>query len=56
MPGKAEFSCEDSFFDAVVSVQVIHHADMATIRGIVAEIGRVLKKGGLIFVLSAFKR
>jgi SAM-dependent methyltransferase len=41
---------EHSFFDAVVSVQVIHHADMATIRGIVAEINRVLKEGGVLFV------
>lgn len=40
---------EDSFFDAVVSVQVIHHADMATIRRIVQEIGRVLKLGGFLF-------
>jgi cyclopropane fatty-acyl-phospholipid synthase-like methyltransferase len=44
------FPYEASFFDAVVSVQVIHHADMATIGGIVAEIGRVLKKGGFLFV------
>lgn len=40
----------DAFFDAVVSVQVIHHAAMATIRGIVKEISRVLKKGGFLFV------
>jgi SAM-dependent methyltransferase len=44
------FPYEDGFFDAVVSVQVIHHADLATIRGIVAEIGRVLKPGGFLFV------
>jgi SAM-dependent methyltransferase len=41
---------EDDVFDAVVSVQVIHHADIATIRGIVDEICRVLRKGGLLFV------
>lgn len=41
---------EDAFFDAVVSVQVIHHATIATIRGIVKEIFRILKKGGVIFV------
>jgi ubiquinone/menaquinone biosynthesis C-methylase UbiE len=40
------FPYEDGFFDGVVSVQVIHHADMATITGIVAETSRVLKKGG----------
>jgi len=41
---------EDAFFDAVISVQVIHHADIATIRGIAGEITRVLKGGGLLFV------
>jgi len=40
---------EEGFFDAVVSVQVIHHADMATIKMIVHEIGRVLKPGGFLF-------
>jgi len=44
------FPYKDGFFDAVVSVQVIHHADVVTIRGIVGEISRVLKKGGLLFV------
>jgi SAM-dependent methyltransferase len=41
---------EDAFFDAVISVQVIHHAGIATIRGIVGEISRVLKRGGFLFV------
>jgi ubiquinone/menaquinone biosynthesis C-methylase UbiE len=41
---------EDGFFNAVVSVQAIHHADMATIRGIVQEVSRVLKSGGFLFV------
>ena len=41
---------EDRFFDAVISVQVIHHADIATIRRIVQEITRILKPGGLLFV------
>ena len=41
---------EDEFFDAVVSVQVIHHADIATIRAIVDEVSRVLKRGGQLFV------
>lgn len=40
----------DAFFDAVVSVQVIHHADIATIRQIVKEVSRILKKGGFLFV------
>jgi cyclopropane fatty-acyl-phospholipid synthase-like methyltransferase len=45
-----KFPYEDGFFDAVVSVQVIHHADIATIRGIVEEVSRVLKRGGFLFV------
>jgi SAM-dependent methyltransferase len=40
----------DAFFDAMVSVQVIHHAAIVTIRGIVAEVSRVLKMGGFLFV------
>lgn len=41
---------EDEFFDAVISVQVIHHARLATIRSVVREVQRVLKPGGLLFV------
>jgi len=41
---------EDAFFDAVISVQVIHHTDRATIREVVQEITRVLKRGGFLFV------
>lgn len=41
---------DDDFFDAIVSVQVIHHADVATIKRIIAEIERVLVKGGFLFV------
>lgn len=41
---------EDAFFDAIISVQVIHHADSATIRKIVQELTRVLKEGGFLFV------
>ncbi len=45
-----KFPYEDDFFDAVVSVQVIHHADIGTIRKMAQEITRVLKTGGLLFV------
>jgi len=41
---------KDTFFDAVISVQVIHHADIATIKQLVQEISRVLKTGGFLFV------
>ncbi len=41
---------EDALFDAVIAVQVIHHAKVATIISIVAEITRVLKQDGFVFV------
>jgi len=37
----------DAFFDAVISVQVIHHNTAENIRRLVAEIWRVLQPGGL---------
>jgi len=40
----------DSFFDAVISIQVIHHARPMTIEKIVKEVARVLKKGGFVFI------
>jgi SAM-dependent methyltransferase len=46
----------DAIFDAVVSVQVIHHADVATIRKVVQEIQRVLKGGGFLFVTVPSRR
>ena len=45
-----ELPYRDAFFDAVISVQVIHHADVATIIKVIQEITRVLKKGGFLFV------
>ena len=41
---------EDAFFDAVISVQVVHHAHRETIRDAVQEITRVLKRGGFLFI------
>ncbi len=38
------------FFDAVIAIQVIHHAALATIRGIVGEMARVLKPQGFVWV------
>jgi SAM-dependent methyltransferase len=43
----------DTFFDALISVQVINHGDRATIRRIALEITRVLKQGGLLFIIVA---
>jgi SAM-dependent methyltransferase len=44
------FPYENDFFDAVISVQVIHHNLMNDIRKTIGEIGRVLKPGGILFV------
>jgi 2-polyprenyl-3-methyl-5-hydroxy-6-metoxy-1,4-benzoquinol methylase len=41
---------QDNFFDAVISVQVIHHGTLASIRSLIEEITRVLKTHGLLFV------
>ena len=41
---------ENGFFDAVVSVQVIHHARINTIRKAIKEIKRILRPKGLIFI------
>ena len=43
------FPYPDAFFDAVISIQVIHHARTDSIRKAIRETGRVLKKGGFIF-------
>ena len=40
---------DSDFFDAVVSVQVIHHARLATIQQMIAELERVIKPNGLVF-------
>ncbi|MFW9999999.1 MAG: class I SAM-dependent methyltransferase [Candidatus Hodarchaeota archaeon] len=45
-----KFPYEDNFFDAIISIQVIHHNRMKDILITVNEIDRVLKKGGIIFI------
>ena len=40
----------DEFFDAVVSVQVIHHNLIESVLRTIGEITRVLKPGGVVFV------
>ncbi|QBD81163.1 class I SAM-dependent methyltransferase [Ktedonosporobacter rubrisoli] len=40
----------DAFFDAILSVQVIHHARLAQIAALIDEMARILKVGGHIFV------
>lgn len=39
----------DNFFDAIVSVQVLQHADEPTIKKTIKEMERILKPGGLLF-------
>lgn len=41
--------CENEHFDAVMSVQVIQHADLEAIREIVDDISWVLKRRGFLF-------
>jgi len=47
---EAKFPYDDNFFDAIISIQVIHHNKMRDILKTVSEVKRVLRKGGLIFI------
>ena len=47
---EAKFPYDDNFFDAIISIQVIHHNKMKDILNTVREIKRVLRKGGIIFI------
>ena len=42
---------KDGFFDAVITVKVINHGNIASIKKIAKEISRVLKPGGVLFVV-----
>ena len=46
----------DASFDALVSVQVMHHAPIAVIRDLIGEMARVLVPGELVFVSVAKNR
>lgn len=41
---------EDDFFNAVISIQVIHHARLEIIEAIIAELARVLKPNGTLLI------
>ncbi len=41
---------KDNFFDALISTQVINHAEISDIRKLIKEMERVLKPKGLIFI------
>ncbi len=45
-----KYPYKDNFFDAVISVQVIHHAVIKDIEFCISEIKRCLKPGGIVFV------
>ncbi len=44
------FPYDNNYFDAIISIQVIHHNKMKDILFTVSEIARVLKKDGVIFI------
>ena len=44
------FPYDDSFFDAVISIQVLHHNKLKKIKFTIREIKRVLQPDGLIFI------
>lgn len=41
---------DDQFFDAVISTRVFHHSKMETIKRVIAEIKRVLREGGYVYI------
>jgi ubiquinone/menaquinone biosynthesis C-methylase UbiE len=41
---------EDSFFNAIISTNTIHHNKIENIRKAILEIERILKPGGLVFI------
>jgi ubiquinone/menaquinone biosynthesis C-methylase UbiE len=45
-----KYPYNDNYFDAIISIQVIHHNYMANILKSVEEIKRVLRKGGFIYI------
>lgn len=47
------FPYDDNMFDLIVSVRVINHGRLVTIRGIISEMERVIKPGGVVFVTVA---
>ncbi len=54
-----KFPYKDDFFDAVISIQVVHHNFHDKVKYCISEIERVLKPGGLAFITvtaSKYKR
>lgn len=46
---------EDNFFDAIVSIQALHHEKIVNVRKAIREAERILKPGGLVF-MTFYKR
>lgn len=46
---RKNFPYKDEFFDAIVTIRVIHHARLRIIKKSIAEIERTLKKGGYFY-------
>ncbi|MFC1774813.1 class I SAM-dependent methyltransferase [Nanoarchaeota archaeon] len=44
------FPYKDKFFDAIISIAVIHHARINDIKFCISEIERILKPNGIIFI------
>jgi ubiquinone/menaquinone biosynthesis C-methylase UbiE len=45
-----KFPYKDNFFDAIISIQVIHHGKISDIKFCISEIERTLKPNGLVFI------
>ncbi len=50
-----KFPYRSNFFDAVLSISVMHHSKYENIKKIIAEIERVLKKNGMLFVSAPIR-
>lgn len=42
---------KDNFFDTIISTHTLHHARIEKIRKLIKEMERILKSGGLIFII-----
>ncbi|MBU1854563.1 MAG: class I SAM-dependent methyltransferase, partial [Nanoarchaeota archaeon] len=51
-----KFPYENDFFDAIISTHVIHHNYHDRVRFCISEIERVLKPGGIIFIMIAGRK